>query len=358
MKPLSQLSQRLVDISIFLKTTSFFWEKELLHQNTEKISPEFQTFLREEASERIKALTSFPKYIGEASIKAYPFLKEKKAHELSRITAFLKNHYKSEYPLQLLDLCGGMGHLSLALSQHFPQMKSHTIDYDSKLISKGRKINQNPNIYFQNNNLRQLKVKDSTDLVIGLHTCGDLAEHALKCFHCSQSKSFLSWGCCYHKIPTAYYSPISEQGKTYLPLFDKYPLTLAAKSYKPQTTENINRRVRVKTYRYALELFLGKKLRTGPLSPNIYQGSFSDYLQKVCPEISQKEALKFFNENKNHIQKLISLGFKRDLWGRVIETSIILDRALFLEEKGYYPEILEFFSPEISPRNLGIWVTS
>ena len=40
--------------------------------------------------------------------------------------------------------------------------------------------------------------------------------------------------------------------------------------------------------------------------------------------------------------------------GRALEVYLLLDRCLYLEEKGYQVSCLQFFDEEISPRNIGI----
>ena len=44
-------------------------------------------------------------------------------------------------------------------------------------------------------------------------------------------------------------------------------------------------------------------------------------------------------------------------FGPLIESYILIDRALYLKEKGYNIKILEVFSPSISPRNKAIIAT-
>jgi hypothetical protein len=43
--------------------------------------------------------------------------------------------------------------------------------------------------------------------------------------------------------------------------------------------------------------------------------------------------------------------------GRALELYLLLDRAIYLEENNYTAILAEFFSENISPRNIGILAT-
>ena len=363
------LEKRLIKLSEFLQNTSFFWEKELLNQDITQLPAEYyefaKSFQNSDSKDRASLANQNPhhKIAEELDFEGFQkeysnfeglYIKQKKHHELSRILAY----FHDNPPKSLIDLCGGVGHLPLSLRQIHPDLKSTTLDYDPELIKKGRTLSQRyEQIQFQQIDLRNHKNQFfESEYIMGLHTCGDLAEHAMNYFINSDSKQFMNWGCCYHKTPS--HSALSKIGKAYLPQFNKFALTLAAKCHKLHTQESIKRRYQVKKYRYALALFLGNHhdFQTGSFHQRAYQASFVDYLEYAQEhlgiQIDIDKAQAFFQDNLEYIEKLIALGFYRDHWGRVIETCIILDRALYLVEKGYQVGIIEMFDRAISPRNL------
>lgn len=57
---------------------------------------------------------------------------------------------------------------------------------------------------------------------------------------------------------------------------------------------------------------------------------------------------------ENRVVAFFSLAL---LLAPLVETLILLDRLLYLQEQGFYAELLPIFSPELSPRNLVLVAT-
>lgn len=370
-------NERLVAISDFLNATSFFWKKELIDQKIEELPEPFlnwerhfqalsleqkKELINHGQDEKIKTLTDFPVYQDNMPIAPNQRkLTLKKRHELSRLGSYI--HLQS--PKSLLDLCGGVGHLPRSLSQSNSQIQSLTIDFDDQLIKNGIRLCKDyPHIKFQHFDLKSPQFPFRADMIVGLHTCGDLAEYATRHFIASNSQRFLNVGCCYHK--TLNWSPLSQWGQKYLPEFDMYALTVAAKSHKPLTLLDIEKRFQVKSYRYTFEKLLRShgfegEIHIGATSSSVYQESFYDYVQFAIKRLSMtyetqkytpKLCEEYYKMQQDDVKRRIHLGFYRDHWGRVIESAIILDRAIYLTEQGLKCEIYEIFDRALSPRNL------
>jgi hypothetical protein len=100
----------------------------------------------------------------------------------------------------------------------------------------------------------------------------------------------------------------------------------------------------------------------GNSSPKLYDESFGVYVFEqfkrigINPKHTLRE-LNIFFENPDLqilIERMLAAGLIRNALGRVMELYLLLDRAIFLEEKGYKVEVQEFFDEELSPRNIGI----
>ena len=137
---------------------------------------------------------------------------------------------------------------------------------------------------------------------------------------------------------------------------------MAAKTFKTLDREQFERRQKVKDFRYAIHLFatreLGLDFQTlGNAKPHDYQGRFSKYAHKYLP-VTQKYSEDILNnkfkEYQEEVRLIQALGSIRSMLSRLVELYIILDRALFLQEREKRVEVLELFETTISPRNLAI----
>lgn len=80
-------------------------------------------------------------------------------------------------------------------------------------------------------------------------------------------------------------------------------------------------------------------------------------LQRVGldPQVSlDLAALQAHQAQENRVTAFFSLAL---LLAPLVETLILLDRLLYLQEQGFYAELLPIFNPQLSPRNLVLVAT-
>lgn len=333
-----------------------------------KISNEFKEFIEE-----IKALSKLPKFQGSPNVipkKLNKKLSLKKQHEISLIDSFLKDKKEN---LNIIDIGSGAGHLSSILLWNNTNT-STCIDMNKNFQEIGKKkLKRDAPEILERLTFKTAKIEKGFSLqggpnktLLGLHTCGDLAVDLIKVLDESNNLSFLNFGCCYHKLSKSN-TNISECSKNDNTIeLSQYPLTMAAKSFKSITTEELTKRRLVKNYRYTLHLFLENHLKKsfeglGNASSSDYKGPFSLYAKKYVKQLesySNNELDLFYENQLSEVTFIQSLGVVRGLLARLVEIYIILDRAIYLKEHGHKVEVLEFFNKELSPRNIGIWIES
>lgn len=319
----------------------------------------------------ISELTSIKK----AQLEPTPLDKElgkkiskKKKHEISLITQYLKD----KNFLRAIDVGSGAAHLSSVLVANGLE-RSICIDSSAQYqrIGKEKLKKYAPEILekitFENKYIDHNSEFNITqnDLLIGLHSCGDLSVELLQAVLQKKKGSLLNYGCCYHKL-SPFKLNLSSQAKKKNLLLNNVALTLAAKGHKPQTKESFKQKIMVKTFRYALHLLnlklLGEGFKTlGNATKSDYAGSFIDYVTKYSPstveKISEKKVVEFYESQsvQQEINSLLSLGIIRSQLARIVEIYIILDRALYLQENGMDVEVIETFDRSLSPRNISIY---
>ncbi|XP_076322978.1 methyltransferase-like protein 25B isoform X2 [Tachypleus tridentatus] len=206
--------------------------------------------------------------------------------------------------------------------------------------------------------------------LVGLHTCGNLASTMLRLFtETSEARMLLSVGCCYMKLD------INSTG-----LASGYPLSSfirnkpehklnyealevachAIEKYSKKLKENASS-LKIHCYRATLEALISKyypdKRRYGLRSvSHADRITFTEYVQKALNRIQLYIPDKDVNsswvasylEQWEHVVVFYSL---RLLLAPVIESLVLIDRMLYLYEKGIPSLLIPLFDPDMSPRN-------
>ncbi|KAI4893287.1 hypothetical protein NFI96_019690 [Prochilodus magdalenae] len=233
------------------------------------------------------------------------------------------------------------------------------------------------------------KGPNSSDFVLtGLHACGDLSATLLRHFvNCPRVQGITSVACCYMKIttkenptpPGVIPPPLSDNSKDVSKTFG-YPMSDWVKglpehelSYKARegachAIEDYVHRLRgesglLKThcYRAALESIIRAErphLRRAGIQTikKAHTLSFSEYARLGLPRVGLPADLPFDHarvesmlEQQGRVVVYFSLAL---LLAPVVETLVLLDRMLFLQEKGFQSQLVPLFDPAFSPRNL------
>jgi hypothetical protein len=344
-------------------------------------STTFELFVR-----TIKSLSLIPtiEIFPEVPLEDWAFqgVKKKKKHEIQKIIPVLKkiqHEKKFEY---IVDIGGGVGHLSRILS-HYHAIPSISIDQNSKFqdigrsrLKKFRKIDGAKDVTFMNitfgaeeKNQNLDKIFNNKSLTLGLHTCGALANILIQTTIEHQTTGLLSFGCCYHTLKPGVEFPLSSFYKEqFFPILNLYGLTLATRSHAEMSFETYRTKERVKYYRYALHLFLMEHfnskifIEVGECNINTYWKPFHVYISerlehiKLPHQFTHEDFDNFYNDSstQNKLREMYLCNIIRWQLGRVLEIYLQVDRCLYLEENNFEVKLEQYFDEPLSPRNLGI----
>ena len=314
------------------------------------------------------------------NIKERTGLKIKKQHEIEQLISFIQEEKSQNSMINgFIDIGGGKGHLSRLLAQKL-NLKGVCLEMNPDFVTKGKALIKEQDVTFSCAHLPEKDIElskkillknrtSSQDLCLGLHTCGPLANTIIQACVGNKQAQLLNFGCCYLKLSPGQSIGISNASKKYpLPL-SKYALTLATRAHTGLTWEDYVMKRKVKSFRYGIHLFLydvlGKKqfINVGDGKKQNYQGAFSVYvLSKLSHlgiqcQIKASEIDQWFlqKEVQQKIDEMFCMNIIRWQFGRAIELWILLDRACYLEERGYETKLGEYFNENISPRNIGIY---
>lgn len=313
---------------------------------------------------------------------AFHGVKKKKRHEIQKIVPVLKDLHDSRDFDYVVDIGGGVGHLSRVLS-HYHGIPSVSLDQNAEFqkigqerLQKFRKIPGASHVEFINHTFGTVaspekikKIFNPRSFSLGLHTCGPLALTLMRETVAHQGRGLLNFGCCYYKMNPEKDFPVSQfyQQENFFRL-NLYALSLATRSHAEMGSETYKTKERVKYYRYGLHLFLMEKYNNshftdvGECPVSVYWMPFAHYLRLKLSEIkpghgfSDADFEEFYHstEIQHKLREMFLCNIIRWQLGRALEVYLQLDRCLFLAEQGFEVKFEQYFTESLSPRNLGI----
>ena len=215
--------------------------------------------------------------------------------------------------------------------------------------------------------------------LMGLHTCGDLGPTILRLYAESEGASSLqSVGCCYMHLKETF--PASLVVKSAFKDHQQSPaLTYVALELACHAIETYQERLckieereklKVHCSRALLEYLLVEQKKRPDLRhkglktvKNSYLLPFEEYVLKATDGLNVNFEMKDLTEDdKEDIRskqdqwwRVVSFYTLRLLFAPLIETLVLLDRCLYLHDKGQSCSLAPLFDPKLSPRNFVIY---
>jgi hypothetical protein len=313
-------------------------------------------------------------------------MNSKKVQETSQISRLIQQISIKNNVNYILDIGGGQGYLSSVLALQYGY---HVIAIDSNVNQvdggesrykrilnlyklHGREIKGSLRFItkYINEGLDELMIhieklySDSIDqkwLIVGLHTCGDLAVSMIKGFCNSKNeniKGLVNLGCCYQLLTDF---PLSRN-KIQL---DRNALMLACQPFQRLSNEKIiSESVRRLYYRAVFEKILVdhsisntkpiKKMGVSGYKDPISYTRESLYRIQCDLVITDNDILKIFDDHEYVYNQIFIVWILRSLLAESIESLILLDRLEFAQEMGFNAELIPAVDQFISPRNMAL----
>ncbi|NLS11475.1 methyltransferase [Vibrio sp. SM6] len=326
---------------------AFIPELSLLHQQTEL------SLLDEACSSQVEAM---PRHL-ETGIPG------RKLTQIQRFANFALLHHHGD---NWLEWCAGKGYLGrlLAASNHEPVV---SLEYQAQLCQSGQHYanqHQLPMHFveadaFSDDALTAFKPQQHA---IALHACGDLHVTLLKAASAQQSPAITIAPCCYHLTRSAQYQALSQPAQA-----SGLKLTQRELRIPLQQTvtggERVHRhRQQEMIFRLGFDLIAREQLSVGEYLPipSIKKSQLAEGFEALCHWAAAQKSyvlpLIDFSTYESravarfwHMERLslVQMGFQRAL-----ELWLVLDRALYLQERGYKVALNEFCGANITPRNI------
>jgi hypothetical protein len=292
-------------------------------------------------------------------------IKPKKKHEVERMTKFISDLAKENKCTTIVDIGSGRGYISNLLSSKYSlnvigiddkenitesSIKRNKIDEEEKklaLITSHIDMKLTPEEFQKL--LEPYMKKDENFILIGLHTCGDLAATMIKLYENSSAKALVNVGCCYHRLTEMegseenkfYGFPMSEQCKsTGISLnYGKYLGTLSMNSWEDLETSIYY--FKRNSFRVALEYLLISNVKDVKTKHRFHvkvssqnSNDFVNYALNALSYILKKDSKEF---NDEFIESSTSKDFLKKFYSQFDpdpETEIIKEVACYWSLRG------------------------
>ncbi|WP_422910573.1 methyltransferase [Pseudomonas sp. MAC6] len=283
-----------------------------------------------------------------------------------QIDAFARSLSFIQKPQHWLDWCAGKGHLGRMLAHGGGKLTC--LEYNPQLVSSGQQLSHKLGIAAQHieqdvladDAMMQLQAQHTP---VALHACGELHTRLLQLASQAGCQQLAVAPCCYNRISTASYQPLSASAQASM-------LQLSIDDLGLPLSETVTAGARVRRQRdqsmarrLAFDL-LQRQLRgvdeylpTPSLPPAWLDKPFADYCQdlaalKQLPTPLAQDWQQLERSGWQRLAEVRNLELLRGLFRRPLELWLLLDRALFLHEQGYTVRLGTFCTTEQSPRNL------
>lgn len=272
-------------------------------------------------------------------------------------------------PLQqdVLDWCCGKGHLARTLAP-LCDGKVSGFEWNPALVEDGNRLAGKSGDHVS---LRCQDVMDDGLMMpsdthgVALHACGDLHRRLMQLGAAADLPRLSFSPCCYHLTDTPDYRPLSERGRVW-----KNTLELSRDDLRLAVQETVTapERVREQTRRIGrwrlgfdgLQRHLRNVDSYLPVPSHPSSLASGDFLG-FCRWAAMKKGLALpvqtdFDHWEGHgerrLQEVRRHELVRHLFRRPLELWLVLDYALFLEERGYDVHLGTFCQRQLTPRNL------
>ncbi|RJX76299.1 methyltransferase [Pseudomonas sp. LS-2] len=389
----ADLKSRFHALDAFLLGHQNLWRpKPFTHRHLpwEAQHPELSTWLRQRSLEQAEAAHNHPEELDApapfnliaAQSKALSDIDALPRIELDRVSsrmsvdvpgrkwqqieAFASSLSFQHRPTHWLDWCSGKGHLGRRLA-HQGQALTY-LEYDPKLVEAGQQLSAKLHItadHVQQDVMaadaqRQLQANHTP---IALHACGDLHVRLMQLASDAHCQRMAIAPCCYNRIASDHYQALSTEGQASaleLSLDDLgLPLSetvTAGSRVRRQRDTSMARRLAFDLMQRELR-GIDDYLPTPSLPSAWLDKPFADYCRdlaelKQLPPPDKQNWTVLETAGWQRLAEVRNLELLRNLYRRPLELWLILDRALYLQQRNYHVRVGTFCDSHLTPRNL------
>lgn len=283
-----------------------------------------------------------------------------------QIVAFAGRLQFQRLPTHWLDWCSGKGHLGRLLAQGGQRLTC--LEHDERLVAAGRHLSDRLHMDVQHLLQDVLADDAQTHLSaehspVALHACGDLHVRLLELASASGCPQLAVAPCCYNRIASTHYRPLSAPARQSTLQLSKDDLGLPLAETVTAGQRQRRQRDQSMARRLAFDLLQREQRGTDEYlpTPSLPVSWLDKDFAQYCHDLAELKGLMLHGdidwvtleaEGWQRLAQVRNLELVRSLFRRPLELWLLLDRALFLEERAYQVRLGTFCEHRLTPRNL------
>jgi SAM-dependent methyltransferase len=326
-----------------------------------------------ELAERVRELCVLPRLEtpliaqDEAEFRGVPWRKRQQLTTLLGVLAPLVSQAR-----RIVDVGAGSGHFARLSARHFA-LETLGLERSSERVARA---SARARADANHGHTAEFAVIDvvreplelrAGDLAIGLHACGELGDTLVRRVASSGADLGLI-SCCLQKISGPERASLSHAAGSFA--LPKDSLGLSNLSSRAVGVEaSIEHTMRARQARYALRLLLrarGLELAPGAEMHGINRRRAHTGLLDIAARALAQRGLSAPSADElagheragaRQFGAMRRLSLPRNMLARIVELSVILDRAAWLEENGFALRVAALFERAVSPRNIALFAS-
>ena len=265
-----------------------------------------------------------------------------------------------------LDWCSGKGHLGRRLAHAGTPLTC--LEYDAALVADGQRLSERLALnarHLQQDVLAETAAGrlQAAHTPVALHACGELHLRLLELASAKGCRQLAVAPCCYNRIAAEHYAPLSQTAQASALQLSRDDLRLPLAETVTAGARVRRQRDRSMARRLAFDL-LQRELRGADdylpvpsLPPAWLDKPFADWCRELAalkqlPAPAERDWTALEAAGWRRLAEVRNLELVRGLFRRPLELWLLLDRALYLEERGYRVQLGQFCDYRLTPRNL------
>lgn len=266
-----------------------------------------------------------------------------------------------------LDWCAGKGHLGRLLAWQGGQPLT-CLERDTALNGQGAALGRQLGVNSRHldadvlnpTSWRYLQPQHS---VVALHACGELHMTLLRIAAAQGCRQLALSPCCYNRIGTEHYRPLSQAALQSQLRLSREDLGLPLQ--ESVTAGQRVRRLRDQSMAWRLAFDLWQRQARGVdcylPTPSRPEAALAQGIAPFCRDLASHHGLQLpepadwaalEQQGWKRLAQVRNLELVPGLFRRPLEVWLLLDRALFMQEQGYRVNLGQFCGQHLTPRNL------